>query len=289
MAGGSEERRSLLGAAAHGQPPPAARRSTAPSAGRACGSRAAARRSRSPWRRSWATGCAWARRHRARRRAGGVTVTLAGGETLRAEAVVCALPVGPLRDVAVTGVSDARLGEPAPPAPGARGQGRRRLPAADLARGRRQRARGGGGRDRLDLAAGQQRAEHARRPGAARPLPRRAAARAPRGGARPARPPLRPGRGRARRLPRAPLGRRPVHKGYIAQWAPGDLTAVGPLHGTHEPPFYVAGSDHWVVGYMEGAVRTGRAAAAAALGARGALIATASRAGGTGPAGRRAR
>ena len=32
---------------------------------------------------------------------------------------------------------------------------------------------------------------------------------------------------------------------------------VGRLHGTHEPPFYVAGSDHWVAGYMEGAVRTG--------------------------------
>ena len=43
---------------------------------------------------------------------------------------------------------------------------------------------------------------------------------------------------------------------------------VGPLLGTHEPPFYVAGSDHWVAGYMEGAVKTGRAAAAAALGAR---------------------
>ena len=40
--------------------------------------------------------------------------------------------------------------------------------------------------------------------------------------------------------------------------------SVGPLHGTHEPPFYVCGSDQWVCGYMEGAVRTGRAAAAAA-------------------------
>ena len=65
----------------------------------------------------------------------------------------------------------------------------------------------------------------------------------------------------------------PFTQGYVAQWAPGDLLAVGPLHGTHEPPFYVAGSDHWVAGYMEGAVRTGRAAAAAALG-----VATASRA-----------
>ena len=36
-------------------------------------------------------------------------MTLADGEELRAEAVVCALPVGPLRDVAITGVSDARL------------------------------------------------------------------------------------------------------------------------------------------------------------------------------------
>ena len=43
--------------------------------------------------------------------------------------------------------------------------------------------------------------------------------------------------------------------------------AVGPLHGTHEPPFYVCGSDQWVAGYMEGAVRTGRAAARAALSA----------------------
>ena len=58
----------------------------------------------------------------------------------------------------------------------------------------------------------------------------------------------------------------PFTQGYVSQWAPGDVMAVGPLHGTHEPPFFVAGSDHWVAGYMEGAVRTGRAAAAAALG-----------------------
>ena len=45
----------------------------------------------------------------------------------------------------------------------------------------------------------------------------------------------------------------------------GDVTAVGPLHGKHEPPFYVCGSDQWVCGYMEGAVRTGRGAARAAL------------------------
>ena len=71
------------------------------------------------------------------------------------------------------------------------------------------------------------------------------------------------------------MGARPFTQGYIAQWAPGDLTAVGPLHGTHEPPFYVAGSDHWVCGYMEGAVRTGRSAASALLGERSAVTASA--------------
>jgi monoamine oxidase len=54
-------------------------------------------------------------------------------------------------------------------------------------------------------------------------------------------------------------------QGYVTQWTPGDVMAVGPLHGTHEPPFYVCGSDQWVAGYMEGAVRTGRGAAAAVL------------------------
>jgi monoamine oxidase len=57
----------------------------------------------------------------------------------------------------------------------------------------------------------------------------------------------------------------PWTQGYVTQWAPGDVTAVGRLHGTHEPPFYVAGSDHWLAGFMEGAVRTGRAAARAIL------------------------
>lgn len=51
--------------------------------------------------------------------------------------------------------------------------------------------------------------------------------------------------------------------GGVATYAPGDLTTLGRLHGTHEPPFFVAGSDHWYVGYMEGAVRTGREAARA--------------------------
>lgn len=60
-------------------------------------------------------------------------------------------------------------------------------------------------------------------------------------------------------------GTDPWTQGYVTQWPPGEVTAVGPLHGTHEPPFYVCGSDQWVAGYMEGAVRTGRAAAEEAL------------------------
>lgn len=57
----------------------------------------------------------------------------------------------------------------------------------------------------------------------------------------------------------------PHTQGYITAWRPGGVTAVGPLHATHDAPFYVAGSDQWVCGYMEGAVRTGRAAAGALL------------------------
>ena len=50
----------------------------------------------------------------------------------------------------------------------------------------------------------------------------------------------------------------PYTRGYVTHWWPGDVMRVGPLHGTHDPPFYVCGSDQWVAGYMEGAVRTGR-------------------------------
>jgi monoamine oxidase len=60
-------------------------------------------------------------------------------------------------------------------------------------------------------------------------------------------------------------GSDPWTRGYITAWRPGDVMAVGPLHATHEPPFYVCGSDQWVCGYMEGAVRTGSGAAEAAL------------------------
>ncbi len=39
----------------------------------------------------------------------GVAVTLADGEQVEAEAVVCALPAGPLRAVSISGLSDERL------------------------------------------------------------------------------------------------------------------------------------------------------------------------------------
>lgn len=60
----------------------------------------------------------------------------------------------------------------------------------------------------------------------------------------------------------------PYTQGYVTAWRPGDITTVGPLHGKHEPPFYVCGSDQWVAGYMEGAVRTGRDTAQALVHSR---------------------
>jgi monoamine oxidase len=200
----------------------------------------------------------------------GVRVTLAGGEALHAEAVVCALPVGPLRDVRITGVSADRLRSlhrqrqalaakvvAAYPRPVWRDAGANGLSDGEgLVASTWPQAN-----DTLSMLVAPERLAHF----LAAPPERRQAevldtvARL---------------FGEAARAPDALLERAwgvdPLTRGYIAQWAPGDLTAVGPLHGTHEPPFYVCGSDHWVAGYMEGAVRTGRAAAAAALGARAA-------------------
>ncbi len=196
----------------------------------------------------------------------GVRVTLAGGETLTAAAVVCALPVGPLRDVAVTGVSDARLASlhrqrqaraakvvAAYPEPIWRAVGASGLSDGEGMVGSTWPQAPGV----LSMLVGPERLAHflaapeaARRAEVLDTLARLY--------------------GEAACAPDALLhrawGADPFTQGYITQWAPGDVTAVGPLHGTHEPPFFVAGSDHWVCGYMEGAVRTGRAAAAAALG-----------------------
>jgi monoamine oxidase len=187
------------------------------------------------------------------------TVTLSSAETLRAEAVVCALPVGPLRDVAITGVSDARL--------------------TSLHRQRNALAFktvvaypssfwevGGATSDGVWASVWIQRdgilsaltppdrlgpflASPDRRTDFLREL-------AALFGELASEPIL-----WGERL----WGIDPFTRGYVTGWRPGDVMAVGPLHGTHEPPFYVCGSDQWVAGYMEGAVRTGRDAAAAAL------------------------
>jgi monoamine oxidase len=198
----------------------------------------------------------------------GVRVTLAEGEELRAEAVVCALPVGPLRDVAVRGVSDARLASL-----GRQRQARAAKVVAAYAGPVWRTAGASGlsdgealvgstwpqGADTLSMLVAPERLSHflaapraARRAEILACLARLYGERA----------------GAPDALLERAWGADPLTQGYIAQWAPGDLMAVGPLHGTHEPPFYVCGSDHWVAGYMEGAVRTGRAAAAAALGVR---------------------
>jgi monoamine oxidase len=197
---------------------------------------------------------------------GGSIVTLAGGEQLRAEAIVCALPVGPLRDVAISGVSDARLASlhrqrqamaakivAAYPHPVWRACGGNGLSDGELSIG----STWPQGNDTLSMLVGPDRLAHYL---AAPPEVRRAEALATcvrLFGSEAGAPDV---------VIERPWGVDPLTQGYVSQWAPGDLMAVGPLHGTHEPPFYVCGSDHWVAGFMEGAVRTGRAAAAAALG-----------------------
>jgi monoamine oxidase len=187
-------------------------------------------------------------------------VRLRGGEQIHCEAVVCALPAGPLRDIAVTGVSDARL----------RSLHRQRHALAFktvVAYPESFWEIGGATTDGVWASVWIQ------REGILSSLT----------------PPDRLGpflaspdrRGEFLALLSELMGERamdpilwgerlwgldPFTKGYVTGWRPGDVMAVGPLHGTHEPPFYVCGSDQWVAGYMEGAVRTGRDAAARALG-----------------------
>jgi monoamine oxidase len=190
----------------------------------------------------------------------GCTVTLATGEQIAAEAVVCALPVGPLRDVSIAGVSDARL----------RSLHRQRHALAFktvVAYPESFWEVGGATSDGVWASVWIQ------REGVLSALT----------------PPDRLGPFLASPIRREEFlallselmgdgaldpilwgerlwGIDPFTKGYVTGWRPGDVMAVGPLHGTHEPPFYVCGSDQWVAGYMEGAVRTGRDAAARALG-----------------------
>lgn len=191
-------------------------------------------------------------------------VELAGGERLEAAAVVCALPVGPVRDLAITGLSDARL----------RSLHRQRQYHASKAvtalAGPLWRATGWNGLSISERDLGgfwvqddatlsslfgpEQVAYLAAAPPGVADQALRAALERIMGPVEPV------------EIAWRHWGADPWTQGYVAHWAPGDLTAVGPLHGTHEPPFYVAGSDHWAAGYMEGAVATGRAAARAILG-----------------------
>ena len=195
----------------------------------------------------------------------GVVIGLAGGEEIRAEAVVCALPAGPLRAVEIAGLSDARLASlralrqalaaklvVAYPDSFWQRQGQNGLAEAEWLFG----STWSQGEGLLSLLVPPERLSAFL---AAPPDARRAVIL---GG-------LEALYGEGARSPSAfierPWGVDPYTLGYITSWAPGDLMAAGPLHGQHEPPFYVAGSDHWVAGYMEGAVRTGRGAARAAL------------------------
>ena len=195
----------------------------------------------------------------------GVVVGLADGEELRAEAVVCALPAGPLRAVEITGLSDARLASlralrqalaaklvVAYPDSFWQRNGQNGLAETEWLFG----STWSQGDGVLSLLVPPERLSAFL---AAPPDARRGVIL---GG-------LEALYGEGARTPQAfierPWGADPFTLGYITSWAPGDLMAAGPLHGQHEPPFYVAGSDHWVAGYMEGAVRTGRGAARAAL------------------------
>ena len=200
--------------------------------------------------------------------AGRCTVTLAphagtgGGERFESEAVVCALPVGPLRDIEVSGVSAERLGS----------LHRQRAALAfktvvayptsfwDV---------GGATSDGVWASVWVQRdgilssltPPDRLGPFLATPEPQRRREFLEQLAALMGEAALEPSL-YATRL----WGTDPFTQGYVTGWRPGDVMAVGPLHGTHEPPFYVCGSDQWVAGYMEGAVRTGRNAASQALG-----------------------
>ncbi|MFJ8011463.1 flavin monoamine oxidase family protein [Streptomyces sp. NPDC096339] len=195
------------------------------------------------------------------RRPRGCAVRIAGGETLTAAAVVSALPAGPLRSVAVSGVSEARL---------ASLHRQRHALAAKFTAAYETpfwRERGLSGLSECEGVLGSTWPQSDGILSALVPPERYGVLLGMPG-------PLRAPEllaeiarlyGEEAHRPLAThlrlWGTDPWTQGYVTQWTPGDVMAVGPLHGTHEPPFYVCGSDQWVAGYMEGAVRTGRGAA----------------------------
>jgi monoamine oxidase len=198
---------------------------------------------------------------------GRVSVTLADGERLEAGAVVCAVPAGPLRDITIEGLSPERLESL---------HRQRHARAGKYAVAYRSsfwRDRGQNGLTESEnlfgstwpqgegvlsiLVPPERLLHHVSASGPVRRAELLAALERVYG----------PDAADPVAVLRRDWGLDPFTQGYATQWAPGDVMAVGPLHGTHEPPFYVAGSDHWVAGYMEGAVRTGRQAARAILAA----------------------
>jgi monoamine oxidase len=197
--------------------------------------------------------------------ASGCRVTLEGGERLRAEAVVCALPVGVLPQIEIAGVDPDRLRS-------LRAQ-RSALAAKAVAVYDRS-LWADVGANGLSEGEGLLGSTWPQREGTLSALvpPDRFGyllAVPPQGRPDVVRDELARLYGDAARAPRDLVlrlwGTDPFTRGYVTHWWPGDVLRVGPLHGTQAPPFYVCGSDQWVAGYMEGAVRTGRAAAAAAL------------------------
>lgn len=197
--------------------------------------------------------------------AGGCSVQLDSGELLHCAAVVSAVPAGPFRDIETSGVSDARLES--------LHRQRHALAAKFVAAYPRPfwRDRGQSGLSESEGILGSSWPQGEAVLSTLVPPERLAAyvSTDPRFRRTEALAELARWFGPEAREPVATYerlwGTDPWTQGYITQWRPGDVLAVGPLHGTHEPPLYVCGSDQWVAGYMEGAVRTGRAAARAAL------------------------
>ena len=195
----------------------------------------------------------------------GCAVTTAHGEELRADAVVLAVPSGPARDLEITGVSDERLTS-------LRRQ-RHALAAKFVAAYDRPFWRDAG-QNALAESEGVLGSTWPQQEGVLSTLvpPERYAAFLASDPDTRRREALEQIAGMYGDHALHPLqtwtrlwGTDPWTQGYVTNWRPGDVEGVGPLHGTHEPPFYVCGSDQWVAGYMEGAVRTGRDAARAAL------------------------
>ena len=194
-----------------------------------------------------------------------VDVTLDTGEVISAGQVVCAIPVAPLRQISITGLSRERL------------QALRRIrnsltakvvAAYDTSFWRELGLNGSSYSDGLvgstwvqgpgvlsALVAPAQYSFHLAGDQSARERDALAALERMYG----------PQGGQPSALFTREWSNEPFTLGYMAHYGPGDLTAIGPTHAQPEGRFFVAGSDYWVAGYMEGAVRTGRAAAGAIL------------------------